>query len=923
MRLRFWLTNRVLIGMALFFIVMGFWEFRWKPQYRPHYEQGVAYYQKGEFLQALNEFTVAYNIDRNRLDVIVMMGWANLKLKHLEEARFYFERAIAIDPRTDEAQMGAAFVALETGRGRLDPKMMQKILGRRGGDPNARILAAGAMVQEGNNFDAAGIYRDLVNDRNYGHAAEVALQELYGLKGFPSDRVPEEMPEARKPSQTQVMFRAAEGAMLRLGKNGWEKMFANGINLGPAAPGYYPAVMPTDGQMYTSWLQQAAQLNAKVVRTYTLLPPAFYRAFAHANEQGHDLVLYQQIWVPEPPEKDMYDDKYMEEIRAEIRFAVDALHGRGNVRPKRARGSGLYMSDVSANVGAILLGGEMSGDVVGHSNVINAGKTRYDGKYISISNGDSVEAWYAQMLDYLVTYETDTYNMQHPVAIVDPPTSDVARPTEAKLSVKPALYAGLFAAYSAFPYYPEALRKESQYLQARDSEGPNPVYGYLRDLRSRIPYPLVVSAVGIPNSMGIVAFQATGWNQGGHSEEQQAQILTRLVRSTREAGCAGALVFELMDEWYKDAWIHQGFKYSAERSPLWMNDMDPSERYGLIGYRTRQWALFGGNAEAWNAQQKLYEAATLLPVNDGYDADRTIKSVRAATDEGYLYLKLELECLDCTPGKRDSKPHWDKAAFAVAINTMPGRSGIRKLPFGGVKIESGANFLLYLGDPGQSRLYAAENYNPLVMGQRADRSGESQVLYRRDFGLTLKESGSFVEVAVQPNSRQLNQGAGSSPNRDYSLGAFRYGNGNPSAPDYNSLAEWYADVKEKAILVRIPWGQLLVADPSSFQVLSGYGDRSGVQVATGAEIEVSVFALKPGEPAGDLSRAAVVASLPKTDGGPIRAPQKITWKRWDTVSPEPYQKKAFFALKDLFQRLGGATGALKAGQPVSAPAGME
>ncbi len=902
MKLKFWLTNRVLIGMTVFFVLVGFWEFKWKPQYRPYYENGVGQYQRGDYRRALDEFQTAYQIAPNSLDVIMMLGWANLKLHRYEEARFYFDRAIRIDPRTEEAQLGAAFVALETGRGKLETGVLKKVLGRRGGDPNVRIVAAGAMVQDGNNTEAAAIYRDLLNDRNYGQAAQVAFEDLYGLKGFPNDRVPDELPAVRRPSQTQVRYRATEGAMWQLGRSGWEKIYINGINLGPAAPGYYPAALPTDGALYATWVQQAAQLNANVLRTYTLLPPGFYRAFRHHVDQGGKLLLYQQVWVGRPPGDDLYDEKFIEQSRAEVRYVVDALHGHGNVPPKKARGNGLYVTDVSPQVGGILLGGEMGAAVTVHTNVINAGKNRYDGKYLAIANADPAEVWYVQLLDYLVSYETDTYGWQHPVALVDPPVSDPALPTEAKMSVKPALYAGLFAAYAALPYYPETVMRNQQFLRARDSEGPNPVYGYLRDLRGRISYPLVVSALGVPSSIGIKRFQSTGWNQGGHSEEDQAKILTRLVRSAREAGCAGGLVFELMDEWYKDAWVKQGFKHSPERAPLWLNDMDPAERYGLTGYRTRNWKLFAGDASEWG-QQQLYGTAPPKPAGDGFDPDRTIRSVQGATDEGYLYLRINLDCLDCAAGKHDGKPHWDKAAFAVALNTQPGRAGVRRLPFGGVSIASGANFLLYLGEPAQSRLLAADNYNPFDMVPDAELSGDLQAVYRRGFESFLKDGGSFVEMALNPNSRQFGQGSGVPPGQNYSFSVLRYGNGNPAAPDYNSLAEWYADVKNKALLVRIPWSKLLVVDPSSNLVLGGFAEKTGERLVTSTMLEVSVFALKPGEPAGDLGRMTVVASLPAAADGRIQKPQSITWKRWDSVAPERYLKKAYSALQQTFSQM--------------------
>ena len=41
--MRFWrlATNRVIVGMVVFFVLVGFWQFRWKPQYRPFYEVGI------------------------------------------------------------------------------------------------------------------------------------------------------------------------------------------------------------------------------------------------------------------------------------------------------------------------------------------------------------------------------------------------------------------------------------------------------------------------------------------------------------------------------------------------------------------------------------------------------------------------------------------------------------------------------------------------------------------------------------------------------------------------------------------------------------------------------------------------------------------------------------------------------------------
>src|SRR6185369_17727094 len=148
---RFWklFTNRVILGTIAIFVLVGLWEFAWKPQYRPPYEVAIQRYKAGDYQTGLTDIERAYEIAPNSMDVIVMRGWFLLKLHRFEEARIYFDRALRIDPREEEAQLGNAFVTLETGKGRLDSSVLTKIMGKRAGDPNVRIIVAGALRQEG------------------------------------------------------------------------------------------------------------------------------------------------------------------------------------------------------------------------------------------------------------------------------------------------------------------------------------------------------------------------------------------------------------------------------------------------------------------------------------------------------------------------------------------------------------------------------------------------------------------------------------------------------------------------------------------------------------------------------------------------------------------------------------------------------
>lgn len=928
MKLKYWLTNRVLLGMVAFFGLIALWEFHWKAQYRPSYLQGVSYYHAGRYDRAFSELQRAYKISPNSLDVILMMGWTEMKLKRYEESRFYFTRALRIDPRTWEARLGLNFISLETGHGRINRGEVEAILRQHPGDPNALILLASERVREGKNEEAVAIYRSLINDPGYGHAARVALEELTGV-ATPLNASFAVAPPLRPP-QLLVPFRAADNALWAKEGESWRQFYVNGIDLGPGAPGYFPGSPPLENSAYAAWIADVLKANANVVRAYTLLPPAFYAAFDKQVASGGKLALFQQIWVEDPPQGNLYDPGFVKRTEAEIRYVVDAIHGRGDVPPKYARGSGLYLNDISEHVAGILLGREFEPSVVLTNNQLNSGHTSYHGEYVSVEQGSATEAWVAQMLDYLITYETQTYNSQHPVAFVNwPPLDPLHHPTEtslaeevrwrnqhgeklappttpqddndavaideAKFGQSSAFQAGLFASYHVYPYYPDFLLLDPQYLRARDSQGPNPMYGYLRDLHAHIPYPLVITEFGIPSSIGISHFHPYGWHHGGQTEAQQAAALVRMAHGIREAGCAGGVLFELLDEWYKQNWLTAPFEVPAERSPLWLNDMNPEERYGLIGFRTGQWRLFAGDNELWSRQATLYKA------KQPSDAPGALLSLQAGSDQGFLYLRLNLVCPGCAAGA--SSRAFDGHAYAVAINTLPFAGGIRKLPFGGLTLAPGADFLLYLAAPNYGRLFVADDYNPYRLIRAPELPDKSELVLQNNFRPELRDEGRFVDMVVETNRARYGRDGSYFPGQRYSRSILRYGSGNYNDPHYDSLAEWYFDPGTAAILVRIPWAKLLVTDPSSRRVWAGFNNGTTL-TATAPGIQLSAFALQENGDPAQISATSLLSAFPSPAGTAIQGPAQMTWPAWDTVRPQPYFKKAFYAIQKEFLQTG-------------------
>lgn len=903
------LKNRVFLGILFVLLAIGLWQTNFKPKYRPEYKSGLEQFRRGNYVAARKHLQTAIQMSPDEPEVLEVLGWTELKLQQYESARQLFQHLHEVDKANLQAQFGLACVALKTGRGAIDIAALENLARRHPDDMDITAVFAGAYWEQGDNRHAVALYQQLRANTNYQKESESALRRIYGLEGMDEPIPNTFLPVVQRPSTLQTPFRAADGAMWRSsGEGNWQKYYVAGVDLGPAAPGYYPGDAPTDGRLYTEWLRAIADLNANVVRVYTLLPPSFYRAFREMTGSGRPVLLYQQIWVGDPANKDLFDPQFTEGTKAEIRYVVDAIHGNGNVPKKHARGSGLYSAPVAAQVGAILLGREIEPSTALTTNARNTTRTSYAGQYISINGATATEVWFAAMLDYLVGYETETYNWQHPVAVVNwPPLDPLTHPSEsslreevgfrnargehlavptgfeddndvvaldeAKFQVMPGFRAGLFASYHVYPYYPDFLSNDTEFRNARDGQGPNPMAGYLRKLRVRLPYPLLVTEYGLPSSIGVSHLTRYGWNHGGHSEIEQSQRLVRLTRSVREAGCAGGIVFEFLDEWYKQNWLTRDFEQPLSRTALWLNALDPEQHYGLAGFRSRKWRLFAGNAAStWEHEPRLADAAS-NGKGQGW--------LQAASDEAFLYLRLN----QVDP----------QTTYAVALNTLPGKAGTSRLPFSSERLPNGANFLLVI-NARQARLLIAEGYDPYVIRPREGARGGTDIVYRNNFTSALDAAGSFEEMLVETNRERFTRDGQAIASQRYSRSILRRAETGAGAQG-DSLAEWYADRSSKSLVVRIPWGKLYVTDPSSHTVFFGFDNHAQLLTATSPALEANVYALGH---TTVFSSGGLDWSRVRTQDVVRWPTARLPWSNWEQVQPEMYLKPSYFSLQKEF-----------------------
>jgi len=409
---------------------------------------------------------------------------------------------------------------------------------------------------------------------------------------------------------------------------GWTRTYLKGVNIGPARPGEFPSTPPLDTATYREWLDQIGRMNANVVRAYTILPPAFYRALRIHNEGSpRKLWLVQEVWLTEREDHedcDLYDAATVEEFQREIRHVIDLLHGHADIPYRRGHAAGIYTVDVSPYVIALALGREVDPYVALCTNKANPAKTGHRGRFVSLAGGNATETWFAEMADLAIQYELERYNVQRPLTVVNwPPLDPIPHVTEAnyaeevrirrgrgeevdevltrppndadavalhigKFTVTPEFRAGLFATYHVYSYWPDFMLYDPAYPLTRDEEGTNRYLGYLLNLKRHYPtMPVLIAEYGVPASWGVAHIHPEGWSNGGHSEKGQAELLVRMTRNIRNAGAAGGLVFEWQDEWWKRVSddFTRPFMRPAWRKPLWLNQLDPEEHFGLLGYR--------------------------------------------------------------------------------------------------------------------------------------------------------------------------------------------------------------------------------------------------------------------------------------------------------------------------------------------------
>ncbi|WP_089297263.1 hypothetical protein [Actinoplanes regularis] len=625
-----------------------------------------------------------------------------------------------------------------------------------------------------------------------------------------------------------------------------DKRFLPGVNLGSTTPGHQPGELAITATDYRVWFAAMDRLGVRVVRVYTIHPPAFYGELAAHNRAHPDRPLYlmQGVYLPDESyvtKGNLFDPQVTTSFTAELRDASLAVGGHLSRSPTPGRASGTWDVDVGDWLAGWIIGVEWDPYATAATDRIGTTVPAVTGRYFrSAGTATATERWLAARMEELATAEAAA-GRGAPIAFANWPTTDPLTHRYEPLEqedlagvdanhVQPteAWPGGTFASYHAYPYYPDFQRHQPELQTFRYAGRADPYAGYLNQLREHhTGMPVLITEFGVPSSIGDAHHGPLGRDQGDHDEAEAMRIDAELLRMIKDLGLAGGFVFAWTDEWFKLTWNTVTHQIPADRRQLWHDPLTNEQYFGLI---------------ATDAVTDPDVAPRTL-VDD--PAARPAPAVRATVDDSYLRLVLRLA--EPLPAK-----------LTVGLDVLPRLTG--PPPPGAVDRQPDTAFALDLAaHTGQAWIRVPLDPMPLdfpvpAAARPAPVDGWQHYQQIVNRALTVPVSGRRLPVEL------------------FDVGRLRYGSWDPADPHADSRALWRLDGTE--LTIRIPWALAGFADPSSRQVL--------VPEGTAAATETS----------------PAVGILLGTGTGPDQVAGSVRWDDWQRVHYTERLKPGASAVRD-------------------------
>ena len=469
----------------------------------------------------------------------------------------------------------------------------------------------------------------------------------------------------------------------------------------------------------------------------------------------------------------------------------------------------------------------------------------------------------------VINEEADKYSWQSPIAFCNWVTTDpLIHPEEQdededwitlnteSIKSKNSFNSGEFASYHVYPYYPDTMSYQKDYIKYKDESGKiNTFEAYLKDLKTAHTMPIIIAEFGVSTSRGKAHESLMGWNQGEMEESKAGEAIVEMFKSIYAQKYAGGIVFSWQDEWFKRTWNNEDFD-NSERRPFWANYQTCEQFFGLLAFdpgEEKSVCTVDGDTSEWSEKDI---------VSSGKNATLSMKS-----DEGYVYFMV------------DTKNDFDfnKDEILIPIDTVANQ-GNTKMNSTKTSFSKAADFVIQIKGKKNSRILCDAYYDVFnyFYGYQGRNFAQNDKYAKKNTGIFNKMNMCTGFKITIPSTKQK------VPFAYYETGLLHYGNADPKSKNFDSLSDFCE--KDGKIEIRIPWQLLNFTDPSKGEIMSDFYERQSIVGKTFNGFTVGV---------------GIVETKINMDG-------KYTYTYWkDNPTYHERLKKSYYILKKELPNIGG------------------